>query len=395
MPVRRPPPDPERRTGRDALTAGTEWFFVPDPVVTTTVPGKNELPTVLQSDHNTYLAGALPLCVILADEAMRPWFYSQYIQLYAMGSDSQQKAPHLDFHSSLTCREVLHTRTLDRAAAGRIGRIVAFLRSCIDSGRHVIVFVDDSFLRGEPRPFVHELLVHGYDDRSEQLRVVGFGGAIGRPGSQRFQTLEFGYQAFEEAFERALSLTAPDSDFAAIRYPVQLLQRVRTRPAFDPGRLWTELSSYLEAPELDIFRAGTEYWWWSPPKPEAQPPDFTVSSGFEVHDRFTHHLKAVEAGDHLIDYRQFHLLWEHKTAILRRLEHLAREFDLQGGLDDVISGCRRRAQEFLDLRLKVLMALNGRSTPRAMAQGVSLVTRTLHEEPEALSRVRDVVAGLR
>ena len=47
-------------------------------------PHMQNLPVCLQKDINAYLSNALPLCIILADNRLLPWYYEHYVQIYSI-----------------------------------------------------------------------------------------------------------------------------------------------------------------------------------------------------------------------------------------------------------------------------------------------------------------------
>lgn len=364
---------------------------------------RNALSVHLQRDYNTYLWGALPLCVVLGDRERLPWYHERFVQLYSEYPLSGSEPPHADFLDAYAYTDVLETRTLDRREAGAIGPVVDFLRACTDDGWYCVIFVDDHHLRGRRTPFVHEFLVFGYDDHERQLHAAGF------DRHQVFDCLRFGYQAFTEAFERGMTQIASPGPFSFIRSPVQLLRPVVTRASFDPSRLALRLGQYLEAsggatadsPAASWWRAlKTHGDWWKGPLPRgdgaslgASLDDVEIKAGLDVYDHLAAHLEQVAGGRHRIDYRLFHLLAEHKRAVLSRTEFVRDRYGLGSELDELIPVLRDVSEKANTLRLLALRQSYGGDHATA-SEGVRLLPAIRDQERPVLEHFHAVLRGI-
>jgi hypothetical protein len=354
-------------------------------------PGRRRLALRVQRDFNTYLWGALPLCVVLSSERLHPWYYEHFFQLYSELYPSGPEPLHVDFSDAFGYSEVLAVSVVDRAAAGRLGSIVDFIRSCIDSESYCTVFLDQNSLSGSHPPRVHEFLLFGYDDDSRTFDAVGFAG----DEVLVFSTQRFDYDAFGTAFQRGLRTTTRDS----LCSPIQLLRLRAAEYAFDVSRIARQLRDYLTGPGDDPRAAGPDSWWWSlklrgdwwnEPLAVAEiDPGLQIRSGVGVYDHLLAHLAAVVRGDQPIDYRVFHLLFEHKRSILRRLEFVRDEYGPRADLDEAIAGFRRLTTVTKKFRLDLLLSTY-RNTLGPVADG----SRLLRDVRRAEVRLLEPVCGL-
>ena len=274
----------------------------------------------IQRDYNTFLHGAFPLCVILANN-MSSWYLERYVQVYSYYGD-EYDWPVFDMCDSFAYPEVLDTTTLDRASFIN-GDIVDFVRTEINAGFYAMIFVDMNHLNGYKSSISpHEYLVYGYDDTASELAIVGFA------TDRRFTKLRVDYSLFRAAFDRAIATMAPDGRFSFMTSPVQLLRPRPGSDTFNPKNLIARLHGYRDSAPVvpSATSAQNAYWWlrdqpiWSP---AATDRDRRIRFGLTVYDDLDRYLSRVgnkaERPSASIDYRVFHLLYEHKRSIMQRL----------------------------------------------------------------------------
>lgn len=339
------------------------------------------LKTHVQREYTSYLYGALPLCVALAQEDTSGWYMERYVRLHSEHSPSSGEQPHLDFADSFGYPEVLQCRTLDWAAVAEAGpSVVDLIRDRISDGEHCTVFVDDDHLRGREFVRLHEYLVFGYDDFRREVDVVGFGG---RP--RHFRELRVPYDDFATAFRRGKS--AADEGRSEISTPVQLL---RPRPVshgfggFRPDRLARALQDYLSGTPGEARSADT--WWSAPAGPGPDPADLETRAGVETYDHLVHHLAQVRDGSADLDYRRFHLLSEHKGMVLRRIAHLADSCALREPLAGTLDAYRELARQVGEFRLRLLFLPPEKAAHEA-ARGLGFLARVRETETRLLEHV--------
>jgi len=336
------------------------------------------LKTNVQREYTSYLYGALPLCVALAHEDTFPWYLERYVQLHSEHSPSSGEQPHLDFADSFGYPEVLECRTLDWAAVAEAGpSVIDLIRDRISAGHHCTVFVDDDHLRGREFVRLHEYLVFGYDDRSRQVDVVGFGG---RP--RVFSELRISYDDFATAFRRAKS--AADEGRSEVRNPVQLLRPRPVSHRFSPGRFARALQDYLSGTPGET--QDTDTWWSAPAEPAPDPADLEAKAGVKTYDHLALHLAQVKGGTAGLDYRRFHLLSEHKGMVLRRIAHLANSCALHEPLAGTLDAYRELDRQVRQFRLRLLF-LPLEKTAHEAARSLEFLARVRETETRLLEQV--------
>lgn len=286
--------------------------------------GRRQLKIAIQRDINTYLYGALPLCAILPHQQLHPWYYEHYVQLYATLHPSGDETPYLDYIDTFAYHEVADCEIMGLEATSKIDSIIQFLKGMIDSGYYTTVFVDDAFLRGLSPSWVHEFMVFGYDDDSRSLDVLGYDNRW-----HSFGKLSFSYDSFAEAFNRSVTTVAESNQSDYMSSLIQTLSPKLEATTFSHSRLGDQIAAYATS-EPSKFNAHPWQWWWI--KADANPgagvpvpltPNMNEMFGLGVYDAVLIYIDSIlnrRIRDRdTVDYRLFHMLVEHKHALIKRL----------------------------------------------------------------------------
>jgi hypothetical protein len=308
----------------------------------------------VQRDYNTFLYGALPLCVVLAHD-ISPWFMERYVQVFSYYC-SEYEWPELDMCDAFAYPEVLDTVTLDRESLAAAD-IIDLIRTAVNEGSYTTVFVDTNHLAGNASAtFVHECLVYGYDNTARHLMIVGFAADL------RFTAQRVDYELFRTAFERAIAASAPDRKFSFLGSLVQLLTP-RAKPYhFNPKNLAAQLRGYRDStPVVPSARTvANAYWWlrdqsiWSLGLTDRRK---DMRFGLAVYDDLDTYLSRVECEAERparVDYRVFHLWYEHKRSIMRRLKFVAGLAGDSAKSQSLLAGWRGLVRDVDATRLGIL-----------------------------------------
>jgi len=189
---------------------------------------------------------------------------------------------------------------LSHRAALRVelAHVLDLIRSAAGSGRAVLLYVDKyhiPFTRYfQRRHFVHQLLVESLCDQRQQVRIVTYA-SENRLMSFEVPVANFlrAYETFESAapHRNAIHLLARNDD-AVFEYSVPVLIDGLRR-------------QLLSQPE----------------DPCTNP---TLLYGLRAYETLETHCAKVQAGVITIDYRPYHIYWEHKRLLLAKLEYLHR-----------------------------------------------------------------------
>jgi hypothetical protein len=287
-----------------------------------------DLPIVLQREYNAYLYGALPLCAALG-RGNSQWFHRRFFQLFALrdvrgvmvGNDFERPYTHLDFVDATAVLDGPFTveRTEYHRAAGELGSLTHHVRAATRNGQYVIAFVDLAALNNREEVFLHEILVHGFDDAERQVHAITFG------YDNRFQTVAYDYESLDRAFDRCLAHIDRLRERSGVRFPVATLSARSTESEEDSQQeaMWAQLEAYRTGRAVNLQKEYCPgYWWLWSPEEHAFYASTPMRFGVDASDVLIDHLQDVLSGQRPIDYRHFHVLAEHKKLVARRLELL-------------------------------------------------------------------------
>ncbi|RCG30658.1 hypothetical protein DQ384_15375 [Sphaerisporangium album] len=296
----------------------------------------------MQHHHNSYLYGALPLCVALAS-GVDEWFMGRFVQLHSYGvsrrpGDIRPGDVCVDYTDSFAYTEVLETSVVTRGEAMAIGDLVDFIIETVDSGRHLIAFVDENHLRGYPGSYVHEFLFYGYDRDARHVMAVAF------DNRGRFTSMNFGFEAVNEAFRRGMAEITGVDRLAVMTGCIQVLWPRGNAPAFDLADFGRRLRSYVDRePKGGEHIFG--HWWFPRSSDLLERP--AVRFGMDVYADIAAHLQGVSPDVEMatgepdyssqFDYRIVHLFGEHKKLVKARLDYVAARHDLEDVLAPYLS----------------------------------------------------------
>ncbi|UJW28750.1 amino acid adenylation domain-containing protein [Saccharothrix sp. AJ9571] len=335
------------------------------------------LPVSVRRDRATYAYSAMPLCVVLGNGG-EEWAHNRYVDLYSTSLPA--RPPYLDFVDSFGYGDFLDVHTLDLAATEGID-IIEFLRAQVGGGNYAVVYLDDHHLRGLPSPHVHEILVHGYDDGAGLVHAVGY------DNDRLLSRLSFDYALFAEAFARGRTQMTGANRLSDVVAPIQLLTPPRTAPGLDLAGLVARLEHYLRPDATRFGRLDrSQWWWWSRPAPN---PAVEVRMGLDTYDHLVRYLDSAEPRMGM-DYRTFHLLYEHKSAMAQRLTYLRGRLGDLPGLATGAAAYTTLTDEFNDLRLVVLRHLHD-PRPDLITGIPALLHRTRERESAVLAGVVDAL----
>ena len=138
------------------------------------------LPLNIRPPITSYLNNAFPLAILSTDDQYEPWFYSNYIQLFAPRVYHEGR---FNFYvhkaQPAIVSPLLDTQRFDRAIIEFANASVTdFLSNCLQRGWYVQLYLDEYFIPVRASygnsHFVHEVLVYGEDSDSKLFTVLGY-----------------------------------------------------------------------------------------------------------------------------------------------------------------------------------------------------------------------------
>lgn len=293
--------------------------------------------------HNvitTYLNHALPLCVILADQRLLPWYYQHYINIFSIvGDDGFLKVEFLEYRAPY--KEVMHEVYLGYNLLKNEPDIIDFVIDKISAGYYVIIHADEYYLSAKSRyqkeHFVHHSIVYGYDNNAGKLLAIGFN------AEDIFTKISFEYEQFREAYEEGKKYYRESAPWAE-NHAVELL-KLKNYPQEYPF----DLERFLNALDEYIFSRGDDSIIFTYMMKKEN-----VKYGLDVYDEVMEHIGNILKGQFTIDYRMAHLLAEHKKGIHQRLEYICSKYSLPQEYVQKVTEYSLIVEQIESIRIKFL-----------------------------------------
>ena len=276
---------------------------------------KKELPIVLQEEVKVYLHRSLPLCIILAYENYKEWYYSNYIHIFSQEDENGlTELNYMEPRDSYA--DIAEVICLGYHMFRDNEDFIDFARNKLDKGYYIIANVDEIELSNKyaykQDHYIHSSIIYGYDDNKKLLKGIGF------DESRLFTYLEFNYEEMQRAFisgKKHYPLGAPWCEWSA----VQLIKPKTSDKKFmlDKRKFFRDLHDYIYSVK-DEYRLYT--FGYSKDKTEY---------GSNTYDVIIAKLKErQETGEFVIDYRAIHLMYEHKQGLYNRINYLKDQYGL-------------------------------------------------------------------
>ncbi len=277
----------------------------------------------------SYLFQLHPLSILARDDAYLPWLYSTHIQWFCHPGEVLKVMTHplstshrIAAAYASTC-PLLDVQSLELRAARQISEdaLTRTWARWVAAGYYVQVDADYYYLSHSPeyrtRHFLHELLIHGVDGEQQRFTVLSYD-ARGRPVSARvpFQELERAQENLEpEIFREAARASGgepPWFDAAMEGRPRVFLFRYATEHGctLDLQSIMEQLGDYLNS-----YNTSTRHRLDGATRDEGL-------WGLAVYGWLQDQLGILEARQGAFDPLTWHVFWEHKACMLRRLQYL-------------------------------------------------------------------------
>lgn len=256
------------------------------------------LPISSISPLHCYLNGAFKTDIHLAYPKLEGWFYSNYVNLYALpeillflSNDFVNKEEPLLHYDTISKDNLLEWNI----------NIIYFLRQAIDQGKYINTDLNEKFLSysGKQYDYVHDAFIYGYNDDKKIFYMRGFN-KTGLYGS-----VIATYDEVEQAYKT--SLNVEKETFINLIKPNELTEKY----PFDLYRFHIQLDDYYHSTnytyrdvQLDGYLHNRE----------------DVVFGLQCYDMIREKIhQNAPPNENLI---LFHTLWEHKNIMLLRIRFM-------------------------------------------------------------------------
>lgn len=283
-----------------------------------------KLPIVDRPPITSYLHHAFPLAIVLVDPQRTKWVLERYVDLYAscigpvpIGMDYLED-PRTEYD------DVLQRVSLCPGDIEDGGNAAVLTKEAIDAQNYVLVCLDEFYIRQTQSygnsHFVHATLFRGYDDERELFHCL----RQNARGVLTEMAIAFGdvQIGFREALAR--EKWGITQHWQHHGYIVQLLRPKQDREKcrdVDRTRLAQQIMQYhhssaaISALRSRFGLVETQLL----ENPYNIPP---LLVGSNVNKGLMCHIKGVEVGWWPLDFRLFHLIHEHRTGLLSRVQVL-------------------------------------------------------------------------
>ena len=169
-----------------------------------------------------------------------------------------------------------------------------------------------------------------------------------------FNTLRFDYTSFDKAYSEGISRCLP-----AITSPIQLMKLKDIKFTFEPINFLNKLEDYITSKPKDTEQINfTRYWWYNPEyiqKDIITRKQGRTEYGFNTYVSVESYLQSMlnSKNTKLIDYRIFHLMYEHKKSIRDRTEYILSTFKLTTKLTDLLQEYEEVVRAFHIIRFQI------------------------------------------
>lgn len=261
-----------------------------------------------------YSSHATALSIMSIDEDYLPWFHSNYIQLCGLKDYRVTVDLPLDFYMGPRKDSNYYVNTnwltflsTERQLVERTcGDIIKYVVACIDQNDYVALHLDEFYMEDRwaynSRKWDHENLIFGYDLERRIFHIIGFKGI-----NRKFEASEISFDVFQQAYDQC-----DDRDLNDWRSQIFLIRKVpseigpfKGKYEFDLDLVIHTMEEYLASRDatkkFSMFHNSLDH----------------LVFGLEVYDSMRTNLPNF-----WFDYRPMHVLLEHKSCMVERIQYL-------------------------------------------------------------------------
>ncbi len=256
---------------------------------------------------NCYLHHAYPLTVAMSHKDFNAWFYSNYIQLeYFINGNTLNFLTYPISGFSSLC-PLLDYERLDLEFIYKSNiNVIDLIKNSISLGYYVMTYTDEYYIPDRISyerkiHFRHEIMIYGFDSDKSVFNVIGFNKEL------KYSPSCVSFSEFETSYLNSINKT---NDFILMK--AKDSKSYRPSYEFDIVNVKNLLTDYL-------FSKNTSENFRLIGKPN------NGICGISVYDELIKYYQNILNDDSgkVCDIKHFHLLYEHKKAMVSRLEYLA------------------------------------------------------------------------
>lgn len=288
----------------------------------------------------SYLNIAYDLSILLINPWFDEWRYENFINVYAQSwfGNTFYRVDYLD--SNRFYGDLLERRSFSKNDI-KPEELISFIKNKIryDCCYVNIFALDEYYLSPRPsymeRHYVHEILVYGYDDGTEELDVLGY------DVTGKFTSFKYNYNEVVRAYIGAIE-NAPN-------YPDDAIQLIKPRYIykrynFKLNRFVAELRNYINSFEDDkkLF--------------------YTLAGEYDTYygiDTFKNMCRVMkEQNGTRIDMADIHVYYEHKKNLLSKFNFIDRKYYMDEIYKDLLAEYKSVVLKANKLRISYMVKRN-------------------------------------
>lgn len=287
-----------------------------------------ELPILFPPPIKSYLPYSIISSIILGNEKTHNWLYNNFIQLYMKSPDTLVETyPNQDFfYADQSLLKSTELTSLNYQLDSK--KLIEDLIFWLDNSNYIVIYLPESNIPGtrffNQKPFLHSQFIFGYDLKSRVFKLMNFSNKTNDIAiiNVNFDDL---LNAFNSNEHKALFETPHlDWRFKNKQFRIILL-RYHNYNTFcyncniDIDSINFQLFNYFKSKNSslgNVFFTCSQKGIW----------------GISIYNEVLKRLDNAEAKN--LDYRLFHLIFEHKTIMQSRFKELSKNFEVNDFTED-------------------------------------------------------------
>lgn len=247
-----------------------------------------------------YQHHAFPLSISSLHPSFYDWFYSNYIQMTYL--DTHHFFNFYEFEKLNPRSPFLSEMYMPKTLIGKYTNLLQFVMDSLDEDHYIVTFANEFYVPNrqgyKKYDFIHDILIYGYDLGKNILCLAGF------KEHMTYGVSEISLDDFSQAFNEFSNLR---NGYVAWANSMHLLQlKLEHKFSFDLIAVVELLEDYLYS-----RNTSNRFRLYENPR--------SYIYGLDTYDCIFHYLK--ERNYKPIDYRIFHIVYEHKKIMASRLKY--------------------------------------------------------------------------